>query len=71
MVGDEGAESLLAKIDALIEFVEHSGSRNGGKARKATLKEVRKHLRHFQQTKSISDLSIASEQLSDFVMGER
>ena len=71
MVGDEGAESLLAQIDELIQLVERSGSRNGGKARRATLKKVRQLVESFHRTGTYSDLYTALELVSEFVMGER
>lgn len=71
MADDENAESLLAKIDELMKLVEQSGSRNGGKARKAVLKEVGKYLRNYVRTKSDSDLDLCWKLLSEFLMGER
>jgi hypothetical protein len=68
---DDDVEDLLAQVDELIKLAVKVKGTNGGRDRKVLLSNVRKYLRSYERTQSISDVLIAMELLSEIIMGER
>lgn len=69
MRDDDDADYLLSQLSELQKLVRKAGGRNGGKACKETLREVRKHLN--SRDPSSNNVLSAMENLAEFLMRNR